>query len=239
MLSLLKIPAILFFDLIDFIHRKRILKFLNKIKKNINIFFDVGAHKGKYTDLIINNYQVKKAFLFEPQENCYNFILEKYKNKNYIKTFNSIVSNSEIKKEILINKHDLTSSLTEINFDNSYLKFKAKLFGTNLTGMVVKKTLVKSLQLEKLILDNLIEKIDLIKIDTEGHEYEVLQGIGKSIKKIDIILIEFHKDDIYLNYNSDKIHNHLLENNFLLKKIFKFPFTKWEDRIYIKSQKGN
>ena len=49
MLSLLKIPAILFFDLIDFIHRKRILKFLNKIKKNINIFFDVGAHKGKYT----------------------------------------------------------------------------------------------------------------------------------------------------------------------------------------------
>ena len=133
MLSLLKIPAILFFDLIDFIHRKRILKFLNKIKKNINIFFDVGAHKGKYTDLIINNYQVKKAFLFEPQENCYNFILEKYKNKNYIKIFNSIVSNSESKKEILINKHDLTSSLTKKNFDNNYLKFKTKLFGTNLT----------------------------------------------------------------------------------------------------------
>ena len=30
--------------------------------------------------------------------------------------------------------------------------------------MVVKKTLVKSLKLEKLILDNLIEKIDLIKL---------------------------------------------------------------------------
>ena len=30
-----------------------------------------------------------------------------------------------------------------------------------------------------------------------------------------------------------KIHNLLLKNNFKLEARFKFPFTTWEDRIYL------
>ena len=88
-------------------------------------------------------------------------------------------------------------------------------------------------------LNNLIEKLktkklDLIKIDTEGHELEVLKGGKKFIKKFKIILIEFRNDDVFKNYNANKIHKFILNNNFLLKKKFKFPFTTWEDRIYIR-----
>ena len=61
---LLKTIAILFFDKIDILfHQKRILSFLKKNKLNINIFIDVGAHKGTYTDLIINNFSVKKILM--------------------------------------------------------------------------------------------------------------------------------------------------------------------------------
>ena len=49
-----------------------------------------------------------------------------------------------------------------------------------------------------------------------------------------MILIEFREDNVYKNYNADKIHRIIVKNNFSLKKIFKFPFTTWEDRIYIK-----
>ena len=79
---------------------------------------------------------------------------------------------------------------------------------------------------------NNIKKIDLAKIDTEGHEYEVLQGIQKNIKKIRYILIEFRSDKIYLSYNPKKIHNYLIKNDFVLENTYKFPFTTWEDRFY-------
>mgnify|MGYP001484983665 FL=1 len=74
----------------------------------------------------------------------------------------------------------------------------------------------------------------MLKIDTEGHEFQVLKGLGKEIKKINIILIEFHKPGIYLDYDSKKIHKYLLKNKFFLKKRIKFPLTTFEDRIYIK-----
>ena len=73
------------------------------------------------------------------------------------------------------------------------------------------------------------------KIDTEGHELQVILGIGKYIKNIKCILVEFHLDDIYMNYQPKKIHNFLIKNNFILRKKIKFPFTTWEDRIYIKN----
>ena len=91
---------------------------------------------------------------------------------------------------------------------------------------------VQTIKLIDLIEKEKIKKIDLIKIDTEGHELEVLLGLGKKIKLIQTILIEFHSDNIYLKYSSNKIHNYLVKHNFFLQKRLKFPFTEWEDRIY-------
>ena len=52
--------------------------FANEIDKKkvefIEIYIDVGAHKGTYTDLIINNFRVKKALMFEPQDNIFNYL---------------------------------------------------------------------------------------------------------------------------------------------------------------------
>ena len=131
-----------------------------------------------------------------------------------------------------INNHDLTSSLKKLNEQNLYLKFKSKLFGGNIERMISNSYTVQAIKLIDLIKKEKIKKIDLLKVDTEGHELEVLLGLGKKIEIIQIILIEFHNDNIYLNYNSNKIHNHLLKHNFSLQTKLKFPFTEWEDRIY-------
>ena len=81
-----------------------------------------------------------------------------------------------------------------------------------------------------------IKSIDLLKIDTEGHEAEVLKGANRILKKsIKYILIEFHFSNIYKNYNRMKIEKILKENNFEMVKKFKFPFLTFEDRIYKKS----
>jgi FkbM family methyltransferase len=233
-MNLLKSIAILFFDILDqFIHQKRILNNLKKNNIDIKLFFDVGSHRGLYTDLIIKNFNVKKAYMFEPQINIFKYIKKKYKKNKKIKIFNNAISNKEKMQNFFINKHDLTSSLTELNDKNIYLKIKSKLFGGDISKMILKTYKVKTIGLKNLIQKNKIKKIDLLKIDTEGHELEVLKGLENKIKIIQIILIEFHKDNIYIKYNSNNIHTYLLKNKFFLKKKIKFPFAEWEDRIYI------
>ena len=233
-MKFLKKIAIIFFDLIDkYFHQTKIHNYLKKNLNNLEVFFDIGSHKGTYTDLIINNYKVKKTVMVEPQKAIYEIIKKKYKKNKNIKIYNLAISEKKKKQILYINKHDLTSSLTKIDKNNRYLNLKAKLFGGSINNLIQKKNVVMSCRLLDIIKKNKISKIDFLKIDTEGHELQVLKGIGSYLQKnVNLMLIEIHNSDIFLNYNSRKIHNYLIKNQFKLKKTFKFPFTTWEDRIY-------
>ena len=233
-MNYVKLLAIFIFDIIDkFYHQKRIISFLKIINVKIEYFIDVGSHKGTYTDLIINNFSTSKIIMIEPQKNIYKYIKKKYKKNRNVTIYNVAISDKNKTQTLYINKHDLTSSLTKMYKKNKYLNLKAKLFGGSINEMILKKHSVKSYKLLEIIKKNKTKKISLLKIDTEGHELQVLKGIGTYMNhKINHILIEFHNSDIYLNYNASKIHDYLKKNNFILKKTFKFPFTTWEDRIY-------
>ncbi len=236
-MKIIKILAIFFFDLLDiFIHQKKILKIIKKQKKNIGTLIDVGSHKGIYTDLFLKNFKIKRAYLFEPQVKIFNFTKEKYKKNNRITVLNKAISNSNNFKSFFVNKHDLTSSLTRLNEKNNYLKKKSILFGGSIKKMIKKIHKVKTIRLSNFIRLKKIKSIDLLKVDTEGHEYEVLLGLGKNIKIVKMILIEFHNDQIYTKYDNRKIHRLLIKNNFILIKKIKFPFTEWDDRIYVNKQ---
>ena len=239
-MKLLKNIAIIFFDIIDqYYHQKKIINFIKKKKIKIKYFLDIGSHMGTYSDLILKDFKNCKIFMFEPQEKIFKIIKKKYKGKKNIKLYNCAISNTSKLKTIYINQHDLTSSLSILNIKNSkYLKFKAKLFGAPSSGMVLEKKKIKAEKLSKIIEKNNIKIVDLAKIDTEGHEYEVLQGMGKNIKKIKYILMEFRNDKVYNLYNPKKIHSHLIKNHFVLMKTYKFPFTTWEDRFYFNEDKN-
>ncbi len=223
--------SIIFFDIIDkYVHQKKILYYFKKKQITINNVIDIGSHKGTYTDLFLNNFSIKKAFLFEPQKKIYEFLIKKYKKNRKVKIFNKAISNKSVIKTLRLNHHDLTTTLSKFNSNNLYLKLKSILFGVN--EMTYGSIKIRTLKLDQFLNRKNI-KIDLLKIDTEGHELEVLKGVEKNIKKVKYILIEFHNDKIYEKYNPLKIHSFLLKKNFKLESKFKFPFTTWEDRIYI------
>ena len=231
---LLKKIALFFFDLIDkYYHQKNINNFLKKNKLKVNLFFDVGAHLGSYTNLILKNNINCKSIMFEPQTDIFKKLKKLYKNKKNATIFNYAISNKNGFKKLYVNQHDLTSTFLKFNFDNRYLNYKAKLFNSTVIEMTKKIEIVKTKTIKNFISEKKIKKIDLIKIDTEGHELEVLVGIGKKINKVKYFLVEFHNDRVYQSYNPKKIHNYLIKNNFVLKKTFRFPFTTWEDRFYM------
>ncbi len=226
--------AIIFFDYVDkFFHQQRIIRTLKREVSNLNNFIDVGAYKGTYTDLILNNYKPKKILMFEPQEEIFEFLKKKYNENKEIFLFNKALSNEIKLARFNFNKHNLTSSLSSLDPENSYLKLKAKLFGTTSKGMITDTKTIQTTTLFSILEKENIEDIDFLKIDTEGHELEVLQGMKEKINKVKHILVEFHIDEIYISYNPEFLHQFLISNNFELVKKFKFPFTTWEDRLYV------
>jgi FkbM family methyltransferase len=75
--------------------------------------------------------------------------------------------------------------------------------------------------------------VDLIKIDVEGHEYEVIQGAIRLLdeKKITYLQIEQHFDDLYENYfaNIEEVLNS--KGYFEIQRI-RHSFGKFYDIIY-------
>ena len=85
--------------------------------------------------------------------------------------------------------------------------------------------------------NRLTEKIDILKIDTEGHEYACLTGLFKSKLNCDIeyIQLEQHTDDMYLNRKSpDKIYDILNKNGYEIEAIIKHGFGDLVDLVFRK-----
>ena len=237
-MKILEIIAINFFNLIDkYLHQPKILKALKNLIEEINVYVDVGAHKGTYTDLVIKNFKTNKILMFEPQDKIYNFLKNKYKHHQSVLIFNKALSENKESLNFNFNKHDLTSSLSTLDPNNSYLKMKAKLFGTTSQGMIVDTKTIQTTTLFSVLEKENLETIDFLKVDTEGHELQVLQGMKEKIKIIKHLLVEFHNDEIYISYDPEFLHEYLISHNFKLIKKFKFPFTTWEDRLYTNLEK--
>ena len=214
-------------------HQKAINKKL--VVLNLKTIIDIGAHKGEFLNNIISLKKKIKVYSFEPQSKIFKEFKNNFKNKKNIFIYNLAISNVCKNKRLNINIKTSTSTFSDYN-ENSYWK-KTKDFllaGINKSS-IINSEIIKSITLDKFCKKKNIKNIDLLKIDTEGHEFEVLLG-AKNLLKNDIkyILIEIHLSKIYKNYNKNSIERILKNNNFFLIKKFKFPFLLFEDRIYKK-----
>jgi FkbM family methyltransferase len=152
-------------------------------KLNPKIIFDVGANKGEYTKKLIQYYPNSQYYCFEPNKNTYNKLkhnLNKYKN---VKLYNLGLGEKEGIDFLYSPANDLNSTLSSNNnmFNDS---FKQKVKNTTIDNFVYEKN---------------IDRIDFLKIDTEGTEIDILKGAKNSIKnkKVNIIQFEFNEMNIF------------------------------------------
>ena len=211
-------------------HEPNILKSLKKL--NINYIFDVGSHRGESIDYFIKLKNLKKIQSFEPQKDIFLVLKKKYINNNKVILNQIALSQNVNYKDFYINDLSSTSSFSRLNKKSLWLKIKNKIL--NKKNPIINKIKIRSLTIDKFIKQKKIKKIDLLKIDTEGHELEVLKGALKTIKehKVKFILIELHFSKMYQNYSKKKIESFLAKNNFFLLKKFKFPFLSFVDNLY-------
>ena len=223
-------------SLFDYLTEKKIINQLKRVflnKKTISVI-DIGAHKGEYISSIIKNFNISKAYCFEPNPKVFKILNNKISLNKKIELLNYGASNNS--GNILFNENieSSSSSINELNKNSNY--YKKKFFLLNFLGLneVTKKIEIKVVTLSDFILENNINKIDLLKIDTEGHEFQVLSGLKDKMHMINLIHIEHHFDDMIIkDYKLTDIHNLLIKKGF--KKYFKIKmkFRKSFEYLYI------
>jgi len=220
-------------SLIDYPNKLKVLKFFKKSLNNdfLNII-DIGGHKGETLEFFLDNFNVNKIFVFEPNKELFEYIKNKFINKK-IYLFNYGVGIKNEKKILNITVNSASSTINNINKNTEYFKRKKRLLSFGSKKFFLGTQIIRVVNLSEFLL-NKENKIDILKIDTEGYEFNILNGVHKSdFKKIRYIYFEHHYDlMIDKKYKFRDINELLKKNNFSLKFKIRMKFRKAFEYIY-------
>jgi len=190
--------------------------------ENELVVFDVGAHYGetalKYNQLFEN----AMIYSFEPYKESYCILKKNVEPYMNIKVFNTALGDKNDKVKFHINKFSGTNSILPTHHLGS------KIWGEELLD-TLEVINVESVTIDDFMERNGIQKIDILKIDTQGTEYDVIKGASNSISKgaiktiyMEIITMPTYQDQKHF----DEILQFLRIKGFRLFNIYNYSHSK-------------
>jgi len=178
------------------------------------VIFDVGANVGNYSESIKQLSANAILFSFEPHPKIYSVLLKNSQKNNY-KAYNLALGKEESK--LMLYDYESNKEGTE----------HASLFKETFEKFYEEKVIsyeVDVINLDKFVKENNLEKINLLKIDTEGNDFNVLLGAQNSLQSgiIDIIHFEFNTMNVYSRVYFRDFYE--LLNNFDLYRLLPKSF---------------
>ena len=176
------------------------------LKREPNIFIDIGANKGLYTKKVLENTSNNTEFyLFEPSSYNYKYLKKLFPESKFIINNVALSKNKEKKSLYSDKKGSGLSSLTQrkLNHHNIELNQIEEVEVIRFDQYWVNKDKI----------------IDYVKIDVEGHELDVLEGFGDLIHKTKLIQFEFGGCNIDTKTYFQDFWYFFIDKNFLLYRI--------------------
>ena len=180
-----------------------------RLNYNLNehsIVFDLGGYKGEFAEEIFNKYQ-SKIYVFEPILEFYTIIKNKFNNNSKILPYQYGLAGKD--GEMQISMSDNSSSV--------FLK-------TENSETIQLKSIVEFIRV------NNITKVDLIKINIEGGEYEVLESLLENdlIGIFDNIQVQFH--DFLFDNAKERMHaiQEKLKQTHQITYQYEFVWENWK-----------
>ncbi|PWH85320.1 FkbM family methyltransferase [Brumimicrobium oceani] len=174
----------------------------NKVEYPLEVIFDVGANIGEFTINFNSEYPKSTIYAFEPFKKTFDFLEKSTRELSNVELFQHAVGDKNEKVEIELNSDDYSPQNSLLN---------------KVTNSLKKTELISVVTIDDFLKEKYIDKIDFLKIDTEGYEEQVLSGATESIKsgKIKIIYLEVGFSKLNLgNTNFLKLYETLENLNY-------------------------
>ena len=233
----MKIFFKIFIYLIDLNHKNKIVSFLkSKLKNKMINVIDVGAHKGETIQMFSKNFNLNSIICYEASKKNFKS-LSNFKKKKYnfnLEIYNIGLGSEEKELDFFQTSESSSSTFCEINFQSNYYKRKKKILDIfKKENYIASREKIRLNTLNNQFKNFSFDTVDILKIDTEGFEFDVIKGACNYLKNIKFIYFEHHFDSMIIkNYKYSEIHEYLKSNNF--KKILKIkmPLRKTFEYIY-------
>ena len=144
---------------------------------------DIGAYHGEWTKEMQEIFPNSSFLMVEPMSEKATLLENIAAQSNGKIRFEQALLAAQANQEVIFHQSETASSILSEHKENDEFE------------KITKKTTTLALLLEK----NQINKIDFLKIDTQGYELEILRGATEALKNIDVILLEVSLLDIHKN----------------------------------------
>jgi len=181
--------------------------YTHRLNYNLNedsVVFDLGGYEGWFVEQMVNKFNCN-VYCFEPLQKFSAIIEKKFIGNNKVHVYTMGISN-EIKKSIIYLNKDASST----NIKN---------------GKAIE---IKLTRIDKIMSENNIKFVDLIKLNIEGDEYDVLDYIinNQIQENFGDIQVQFHKiGNFQERYNNIKKE---LEKTHELTYYYPFVWENWK-----------
>jgi FkbM family methyltransferase len=164
------------------------------------VIFDVGAHRGESIDFFRSIYPQSTIYTFEPNPDNFEELLIKTSSYENVFPFNLAFGNSN--SYATFYKQDIShlGGLLPINKKSKDSLGYAKKAKNEGVKVAVNK-------LDTFCGEHSVSLIDILKIDTQGYEYEVLQGAKQRLSNTKCVTVEISLYDFYESRNRSPLLN--------------------------------
>lgn len=180
---------------------------ISELNENDTVI-DIGSHRGYFAKLCLDKGS-KNVICYEPNESNYKILLKNLKNYDGWKAHNVAVW-KEKSESLLFYNHNVYN-----NGVSSFYKHPLLIDRPD----DIEEVNVKTVSLDSILKD--YEKINLLKIDAEGSEYEILMN-STLIERVENIVGEYH--DYIENKNVKDLFDFLEGKNFVIHNITSTPY---------------
>jgi FkbM family methyltransferase len=183
--------------------------------------FDVGGNHGEWSSFALRAEPTIQIKAFEPVPFVFNSLEKLLGNHSHVQLFKHALSDQMGKS--IFHYYPEADGL-------SGFYYREVLRGDHPDPLIIE---VEQTTLDAFCESNKIEKIDFIKIDTEGAEWKILQGGKNLIKNHRIKSIQFEYGGCYIDAKTTlkNVMLYLTENRYILFRIIPtglIHISKWE-----------
>ncbi|MCX6702141.1 MAG: FkbM family methyltransferase [Candidatus Zambryskibacteria bacterium] len=188
---------------------------------NTPVIFDVGAANGETVVRYEKIFVQSEIYCFEPFKEFFENLKNNHKN---VRAYNTALGNKNGKVNFHVNPSLGSSSILPTDKrgpDNWW------------AGVLETKEIIEIpiMTLDKFTRDNSIDHIDILKLDTQGTEYEIIEGATETLKKTKLIFTEITVIPTYEGQKEiDEIIKILRLNGFYIHNFYDIWLGKGKNR---------